>query len=187
LGKSNVRARLLMLAILGQLTACAVLAGVFLRFDLQVFPGMPTLRLTAAPLFIYTAGFLFGPVAGGAVGLCSDLLSFAIKPSGPFLPTVTVCAVLSGVLPGLFRRLVRKRAAWVAPVSAVTTITVSVLNSVGFWMLKDLIWETAPDSFFSVILFPRLLTALVLSAAYAVILPPFIGLILKSAALRKDT
>lgn len=184
--KSITRARLLKLAVLGQLTACAVLAGLFLRLDLQVLPVMPTLRLTATPLFIYMAALLFGPVAGGAVGVCSDLLAFAIKPSGPFLPTVTVCAALSGILPGLFRRLVRRRAAWAALASAVTTITVSALNSVGFWMLKDLIWKEVPESFFAALFFPRLFTALVSSAVYAAILPPFVKLMLKNAALRGD-
>lgn len=184
--EKNDRARLLKLAILGQLTACAVLAGLFLRLDLQAFPGMPTLRLTVTPLFIYMAGFLFGPVAGGAVGVSSDLLAFIIKPSGPFIPTVTVCAALSGILPGLFRRLVRRRAVWASLVSAVTTVTVSVLNTIGFWMFKDLIWETVPESFFAALFFPRLLAALVSSVIYAVILPPFVKLMLKNEPLRGD-
>lgn len=184
MNKSKTHTRLLTVAALGNLTACAVLSGLFLRYDWQIVPGMPTLRLAAAPLFIYIAGFLFGPVAGGAAGLCSDLLTFAVKPTGVYLPTVTLCAVISGILPGLFRPLVRRRTGWAAVAGAITTLAVSMLNSAGFWMLRHLIWTNPPAEFFAVLFFPRLFTAAVLSAVYAALLPPILRLIYKNDTLR---
>ena len=44
---------------------------------------------------------LFGPGVGGAVGALSDILGYAVRPTGPYFPGFTVTAALSGVIFGL--------------------------------------------------------------------------------------
>ena len=53
-------------------------------------------------LGVALAGFLYGPIIGGAVAGIADILGFIIKPSGPFFIGFTFNAVLSGVIYGLF-------------------------------------------------------------------------------------
>lgn len=180
MNKKQTQSRLITVAVLGNLSALAVVSGIFLRYDWQVFPGMPTLRLAAAPFFIYISGILFGPAAGGAVGLTSDLLTFLIKPSGAYLPTVTISAAISGIIPGLFRYLVKKHIGFASFGVFLSTVTVSALNSVFFWLFRHTIWQNPPDDFFAVLFFPRIFTAVILGVLYAALIIPFLKLIYKN-------
>lgn len=53
-------------------------------------------------LGLASAGFLYGPIIGGIVGGTADILSFLIRPSGPFFIGFTLNAILSGIIYGLF-------------------------------------------------------------------------------------
>ncbi|BBF44538.1 substrate-specific component FolT of folate ECF transporter [Lachnospiraceae bacterium KM106-2] len=47
-------------------------------------------------------GFMFGPVVGGLMGGLTDIISFVIKPTGPFFPGFTLTSILSGMVYGIF-------------------------------------------------------------------------------------
>ena len=55
---------------------------------------------------VAAAGWLFGPVVGGLVGIVADVGGYLIKPTGPFFPGFTITSMLSGVIFGcvLYRR-----------------------------------------------------------------------------------
>lgn len=54
---------------------------------------------------IIVAGFLLGPAAGAVVGGVSDIVSFLLRPSGPFNPAFTLTSILTGVIPVLVAQL----------------------------------------------------------------------------------
>lgn len=51
---------------------------------------------------VVIAGIMYGPMAGGVVGIISDLIGATLFPSGPFFPGFTLTAFLTGYLFGLF-------------------------------------------------------------------------------------
>ena len=50
---------------------------------------------------IIFAGVVFGPVVGGLVGAIGDIVSFIVKPTGPFMPHFVLTSALTGMIPGL--------------------------------------------------------------------------------------
>ncbi|MCL5037075.1 MAG: folate family ECF transporter S component [Chloroflexi bacterium] len=75
--------------------------SVFLRLISIHIPavGVELLRIGIAGIPIVLAGLMFGPVAGGIVGVLADVLGFWISPTGPFLPQFTIVSALNGILP----------------------------------------------------------------------------------------
>lgn len=53
------------------------------------FGGLPTIF----------AGLMFGPLAGGFVGVVSDVVGYLINPIGAYMPHFTFSAFLTGVIP----------------------------------------------------------------------------------------
>ena len=61
------------------------------------------LRISFAFLAIAVIGMLFGPVVGGMAGLGTDFIGFLFDRTGqPYYPPLTLVAILSGVIYGLF-------------------------------------------------------------------------------------
>lgn len=78
--------------------------------QLMPFLSLPSYKISIIGLPIKIAGFIFGPVVGGFVGLVSELISYALVPTY-FDKFFILAAVLDGVIPGiiswLFFRLIR--------------------------------------------------------------------------------
>lgn len=74
---------------------------------------MPTLPGTYAFKFngfpIVLSGFLLGPVGGFWTGSLADVMSYIIKPGGPFIPVFTLTSGLAGMLPALLYRAITRR------------------------------------------------------------------------------
>lgn len=90
------------------LAAMSVVIGIFCKSFLNFGEGL--FRVTFENLPVIFAGIMFGPVAGGAVGCISDLISYLL--SGQVYPPnliVTLGAVCIGVLSGLFSKYVFRR------------------------------------------------------------------------------
>ena len=60
------------------------------------------LRLSFSFLFIALIAVKFGPFIAGAAGGIVDVIQFLVKPTGPYQPLLTLTAVLTGVIYGLF-------------------------------------------------------------------------------------
>lgn len=69
----------------------------------------PTLRITVSQTPIFLAGFWFGPVVGGICGFLGDLIGSLLQGYAPN-PFIAVSAILAGVLPGLLRHVLLKKA-----------------------------------------------------------------------------
>lgn len=88
------------------------LSIVLTRLFSLTFPigGTTALRLGFGPVPIIMAGILMGPVEGLMVGAVADLLGFVLNPMGGlYLPDFTVISMLSGVLPAIMYKGLRKR------------------------------------------------------------------------------
>ena len=79
----------------GLLTAAAIVLGFF------KIPLTDIIEIRFASLPVAIAGYLFGPVIGGAVGALSDLGGYFLKPTGPFFPGFTITSMVSGIIFGL--------------------------------------------------------------------------------------
>ena len=92
------------------LAVCAMLAALSVIFARLIIP-MPNaftrFSIEAIPIFI--AGVLFGPLAGGIVGFVADLVGCLFSGYG-YNPLFCVPPILYGVLPGLLRFLLLKKA-----------------------------------------------------------------------------
>lgn len=56
---------------------------------------------------IIFAGVVFGPVVGGVVGAVGDVVSFIVRPTGPFMPHFVLTSALTGIIPGLMMKLLK--------------------------------------------------------------------------------
>lgn len=65
------------------------------------FLGAPGMRITIAPIFTRMPAMIFGPLYGGLASGVVDFISYLIKPEGPYIPLLTLTAVLDGVVTGL--------------------------------------------------------------------------------------
>ena len=85
------------------LAYCALLAALSVVFARLLIP-MPnaSTRFSIEAVPIYMAGMLFGPMAGGIVGFCADLVGCLFSGYG-YNPLFCVPPILYGVFGGVFR------------------------------------------------------------------------------------
>jgi len=81
----------------------AVFAAIYVVLDYFSIQVLPSLRITISMLAVALAGSLLGWQYGGMVGLVGDVLMFFLKNSafGPYMPQLTISAILVGVIFGL--------------------------------------------------------------------------------------
>lgn len=70
--------------------------------------GAAGLKVSFSGIFTAFPALLFGPLYGGAVCALDDLLGFLIKPSGAYIPLLTLTAFASGFLIGIVWRFAVK-------------------------------------------------------------------------------
>ena len=113
-----------------------VRAGLFIAMSLVLkvifeiyipLGGMPALRINFASIPIMLSGIILGPVIGFCTGAASDIINFIVKPSGPFFPGLTLVSALSGMIPGLIYKYIKKDINY----NILNTIFISLI-SVGF-------------------------------------------------------
>ena len=60
-----------------------------------------SLWISLGHLAIAPTAMLFGPVVAGAQGALSDIISYVLRPSGPYFPGFTLSALLGGAFYGV--------------------------------------------------------------------------------------
>jgi ECF transporter S component (folate family) len=73
------------------------------------------------------SGIILGPVIGFCSGAAADIINFMVKPGGPFFPGFTLVSALSGFIPGLIFKYLKKELNF----NLLNTLFISLL-SVGF-------------------------------------------------------
>ena len=83
--------------------------------------GQNGIRVGLAPIFFMMPAILFGPVYGAIVAALADLLGFLLRPSGAFLPLLTLAVAIGGFIRGALWLLLRGKS------SKVMRIAIAVL------------------------------------------------------------
>ncbi len=113
-----------------------VRAGLFIAMSLVLkvvfeiyipLAGIPALRINFASIPLMLSGIILGPTTGFIAGSAADLINFMVKPGGPFFPGFTLVSALSGFIPGLIYKHIKKDINY----NLLNTIFISLL-SVGF-------------------------------------------------------
>lgn len=84
------------------LTACAMLISLSVILGYFSIQATESIRISFTFIPIAIVGYLYGPIVGGIAGGTVDLINFMIKPGGSFTPGITLCAILTGFVYGLF-------------------------------------------------------------------------------------
>lgn len=135
------------------LAGILIAIGVVLTF-LRVFITQ-SLAISFAFLPLATGSMLFGPLMGGAIGMLTDLVGYAVRPAGPFFPGFTLSACLTGIIYGIM--LYRK------PLHPVRVFLAGVLNTLVVNLLLNSLWlSILYGNAFIVLLSGRLLKNLLL-------------------------
>ncbi|NLJ58987.1 MAG: folate family ECF transporter S component [Tissierellia bacterium] len=123
-----------------------VRAGLFIAMSLVIkvmfevyipLGGIPALRINFSSVPLLLSGIILGPFAGFLTGTAADIINFIVKPGGPFFPGFTLVSGLTGFLPGVIYKYVKRDINY----NLLNTIFISFL-SVGFvlvFMYKGLL------------------------------------------------
>lgn len=131
-----------------------VLCGLFIAIKLIIgfytIPVTPYLKISFSFLASAAIGMMFGPVVGAVCGGITDVISFMIKPMGPFFIGFTLVAIISGSLYGFL--LYKKK----------VTLTRCIITEVIMMVFINLLLNTWMSSMlygkgFMAIIYPRLI------------------------------
>ena len=118
------------------LTAISVVIGIICKNFLNFGGGL--FRITFENLPIIMAGLLFGPVVGGAVGFCSDVISYALSvQSFAISPIVSLAAALIGIVSGVVSKyIIKKRSVLQVAVAGMSAHIVGsmIVKSIGLFV-----------------------------------------------------
>ena len=84
------------------LTTVAMLLAIAIVLGFLKIPITELIELRFQFLPIAIGAMLFGPGIGGLLGALTDILAYLVKPTGAFFPGFTICAIVSGIIYGLF-------------------------------------------------------------------------------------
>ena len=113
-----------------------VRAGLFISMSLVLkvifeiyipLAGIRALRINFASIPLILSGIVLGPAAGLITGAAADIINFMVKPDGPYFPGFTIVSALSGFIPGIIYKYIKKDLNF----NLLNTIFISLL-SVGF-------------------------------------------------------
>ena len=89
--------------------AVALVLRTFTTFYIPLFGYGSGMRIGIHGIFSMMPAILFGPIFGGITSGLTDLFGFMIRPSGPFLPLMTLIVTIGGVVRGGLWLLLRNR------------------------------------------------------------------------------
>ncbi len=112
------------------LVLCALLMAISIAISSVSFYIMPELKISFTFLAIAIIGMRYGPLIAGVVSAMTDVFQFLLHPVGPFQPLLTLTALLTGIVYGIFLYK-DKRSLWRIIVSRVIIYAFisSLLNS----------------------------------------------------------
>ena len=101
---------------LRKLLICALFLSITLIlktfFTLQIpLFGENGMRIGVAGVFTALPAILFGPIYGAAVSALADVLGYLLKPTGAFMPLMTLVVLLGGIARGLLWLFFRNKRA----------------------------------------------------------------------------
>ena len=171
--KKSASAHLKLVVILSLMSALSILLGKYLAFNVG---GM--LRFSLENLPIVFSGLAFGPLAGAAVGLISDLV-------GCFLvgyeinPLVTLGAAVIGLVSGFVRMMIPKELSKPWLVVSLTELSAHLIGSV---IIKTIGLSAYYSTPFFILMLWRLLNYLIIGVLEGAV----VYAILKNPTIKKE-
>ena len=94
-----------------------------------------SLWISLGHLALAPTAMLFGPVVAGMQGALSDILSYILRPSGPYFPGFTLSALLGGVIYGMALYKAKPTAPRVVIGRLVVVVLLNILLNTVFLMM----------------------------------------------------
>lgn len=127
--------------------------------------GLQAIRLSFGEIPLILGGIVLGPVYGAISGALADLIGYPINAQGAYFPGFTLTAALSGLLPGLMSKLVKKEWTWLT-----LSIVVSITTVITSLLLNTLWLNIMISKAYIALLPPRILASLILIPIYVVVI-----------------
>jgi ECF transporter S component (folate family) len=131
--------------------------------------GLQAVRLSFGEIPLMLSGIILGPVYGGITGALADLIGYPINAQGAYFPGFTITAALSGLLPGLMSKLVKKEWTWLS-----LTVVVSITTVITSLLLNTLWLNIMIGKAFVALLPPRIIASLILIPIYVIVIKLFL-------------
>lgn len=128
----------------GLFIAIGVILHYFSRYTSIYIAGIESIRISLAGPFTKLPAILFGPLFGAASGGLVDILGFITRPSGGYIPWITLTAILDGLLTALIWRKIRfvdseKLSAWFAVIFGAIGL-IGIANHLAYVILPGSRW-----------------------------------------------
>lgn len=97
-----------------KITLCAVFLSISLAlktafsFHIPLF-GQNGLRIGISGIFSMMPSILFGPIYGAITSGLADFLGYLLKPTGPYMPLMTLIVMIGGFLRGMLFMILRNK------------------------------------------------------------------------------
>ncbi len=120
------------------LTAVSIILARILGLVIPIV-GFPALKINFSNIPIILAGIIYGPIAGFLSGGIADIIGYFINPQGGvYHPAFTLSTALTGMIPGLFYKLIRSgkidNKVNFNIINAIFIIFISILLTSAFYM-----------------------------------------------------
>ena len=118
------------------MVALSVVLKRFLEIQVPLF-GVKAQSINFSYVAIMFSGLLYGPIWGGLVGVCSDLICCALLPQGAIIIGITATNFVVGALAGGFAWLFRENRKKIIPVAGLclsVSVISSLSNSLWIWL-----------------------------------------------------
>ncbi len=121
----------------GILISMSLVLNLIFLFYIPVV-GFNAVKVTFSTAITMLTGIICGPVMGFISGALVDILTCIIKPAGPYFPGFTLAAGLSGLIPALIYKYLKKDS---LNYNLLNTVFIAVLSAgcVGAFIIKDLL------------------------------------------------
>lgn len=98
-------------------------------FHIPMF-GENGISIGISGIFSIMPSILFGPIYGAAVSGLSDFLGYFLKPTGPYMPLLTLTAAAGGLIRGLIWGVLRNKNSKKMRIAVVTAATLLLLAGI---------------------------------------------------------
>lgn len=138
----------------------------------------PTLRLSIGFVAIMVAGFLYGPVVGGIVGIAADFIGVILNAQGTPHLGFTLSSALTGVLPGLISMYYVKKDFMNKKKIVIASVISALLVGLIIHLILNTVWLTQlTGKGFIAIVIPRALKTVIEIVVTSILIPIFVRIL----------
>ncbi len=138
MSKNNKKLSVKVLTTAAMLAAISAVIGIICK-NAFTYNGYYRFTLENAPIIL--AGLIFGPVVGGAVGVCADAVSCIMSSNPAINPIISLGAASVGVISGVVPYIIRKNRKLQ---TAVAVLAAHLIGQVGIKSIAKIVYYSMP-------------------------------------------